>query len=155
MRSTLRGLLCALPLCLVVGAFVACDGGNTDIVVPNTDLSGLFENGKGVESDFESGIIEVPAGLDSLVIEDVLSLGGAQCYLALDNDLVDPEIDWDSPVEDGTVLDLDGSDFVNIVVLDSNSQIVKVWQIVAREESSSSVKSSSSSKAKSSSSEKC
>ena len=159
---TVHKYLCSLALCMAAGAFVCCDGGNTDVVTPNTDLSGLFENNKGIESDFESGIIEVPAGLDSLVIEDVSSLGGAQCYLSLDNDLVDPEIDWDSPVEDGTVLDLTHSDFVNIVVLDDESRIVKVWQIVQRKgkssssekSSSSSEKASSSSKEKSSSSDK-
>ena len=151
---TVRKFLCSLALCTAAGMFVCCDGGNTDVVTPNTDLSGLFENNKGIESDFESGIIEVPAGVDSLVIEDASSLGGAQCYLSLDDDIVDPEIDWDSPVEDGTVLDLANSDFVNIVVLDDENQIVKVWQIVQREGKSSAKSSSSSEKASSSSKEK-
>ena len=146
----IQKILGPMALCAVACTFVCCDGGSSEIVIPNTDLSGLFENGDGIESDFENGIIEVPAGVDSLVIDDVSSLGGTNCYLTLDNDLIDPEIDWDSPVDDGTVLDLGGSDFVNIVVLDSNSQIVKVWQVVVREESSSSVKSSSSAKSSSS-----
>lgn len=146
----IQKILGPMALCAVACTFVCCDGGSSEIVIPNTDLSGLFENGDGIESDFENGIIEVPAGVDSLVIDDVSSLGGAHCYLALDDDLIDPDIDWDSPIENGTVLDLENNDFLNIVVLDSADNIVKVWQVVAREESSSSVKSSSSAKSSSS-----
>lgn len=148
-KSFIAGALCALSLCL----WACSEGPETQVVVPN--FSELFEDVEDAEIDLESHSIVLPEGTESFTIDNVAALGGKKCYLALDDDLVDPEIDWDSPVNTGTTLEVD-EDGIRIVVLDESNRIVAVWTVSLPEVESSSSDaendSSSSEKAKSSSS---
>ena len=149
LKSFIAGVLCMLSLCL----WACSDKVETPVAVP--DLSELFEGMDDANVDFEKKTIVLPAGTDSFTVDNIAALGGSKCYLALDDDPVDPEIDWDSPVKTGTTLAIEGEG-LNVVVLDETSQVVAVWRIELPEEISSSSKkaSSSSEKAKSSSSSK-
>ena len=53
----------------------------------------------------------------SCKVDNIAALGGNKCYLALDDDPVDPEIDWDNPVSTGTELEI-GEEGLRLVVLD-------------------------------------
>lgn len=87
----------------------------------------------------------LPAGTSSFKVDNIAALGGNKCYLALDDDPVDPEIDWDNPVSTGTELEI-GEEGLRLVVLDDANRVVAVWTVSLPEvESSSSVAPSSSS----------
>ena len=146
MKSFIAGALCvaAVSLC-------ACtDGEDTPVAVP--DLSELFEGVDDAEIDVESHSIVLPAGTETFTVDNIAALGGSKCFLALDDDPVDPEIDWDNPVRTGTTLEI-GEEGLRIVVLDDANRVVSVWTVSLPEvqESSSSVASSSSEQKSSSS----
>lgn len=139
MKSFIAGALCSLAFGLW-----ACSG-ETETQVAAPDLSELFENVDDAEIDVESRSIVLPAGTSSFKVDNVAALGGNKCYLALDDDPVDPEIDWDNPVSTGTELEI-GEDGLRLVVLDDANRVVAVWTVSLPEvESSSSVAPSSSS----------
>lgn len=149
MKSFIAGALCSLAFGLW-----ACSG-ETEMQVAAPDLSELFEDVDDAEIDVESRSIVLPAGTSSFKVDNIAALGGNKCYLALDDDPVDPEIDWDNPVSTGTELEI-GEEGLRLVVLDDANRVIAVWTVsLPEEESSSSVAPSSSSAEKvSSSSEK-
>ena len=149
MKSFIAGALCSLAFGLW-----ACSG-ETETQVAAPDLSELFENVDDAEIDVESRSIVLPEGTSSFKVDNIAALGGNKCYLALDDDPVDPEIDWDNPVSTGTELEI-GEEGLRLVVLDDANRVVAVWTVNLPEvQSSSSVAPASSSAEKvSSSSEK-
>lgn len=157
MKSFIAGALCSLAFGLW-----ACSG-ETETQVAAPDLSELFEDVDDAEIDVESRSIVLPEGTSSFKVDNIAALGGNKCYLALDDDPVDPEIDWDNPVSTGTELEI-GEEGLRLVVLDDANRVIAVWTVSLPEgESSSSVAPASSSaekvsscseKAESSSSEK-
>ena len=139
MKSFIAGTLCSLAL----GLWACSDEVETPVAAPN--LSELFENIDDADIDLESHAIVLPEGTDSFTVDNVAALGGKKCYLALDDDPVDPEIDWDNPVSTGTTLAI-GEEGLRLVVLDDANRVVAVWTVRLPEvESSSSVAPSSSS----------
>ena len=142
------GALCSFALFLC-----ACNDGPSVPVIP-PDVYDFLENMDDAEIDVSTHTIVLPEGVDSFTVDNVAALGGSSCYLALDDDSVDPEIDWDNEVSTGTTLGV-GEDGLNLVVLDGGNRVVAVWHVrLAKKKSSSSTKKSSSSeKAASSSSE--
>lgn len=149
MKSFIAGALCSLAFGLW-----ACSG-ETEPQVAAPDLSELFEDVDDAEIDVESRSIVLPEGTSSFKVDNIAALGGNKCYLALDDDPVDPEIDWDNPVSTGTELEI-GEEGLRLVVLDDANRVVAVWTVSLPEvQSSSSVAPASSSAEKvSSSSEK-
>ena len=148
-RFALSGLLCAGAMLLY-----SCSGEESVVQQPDVDVSELFVGADDADVDFDKKTIVLPEKTESLKFDNLAVLGGEKCYLALDDDPIDPEIDWDSPVKTGKDIDI-GDEGLSIVVLDDESRVVAVWRIEQPEEKSSSSKaksSSSSSKAKSSSS---
>lgn len=151
-------LFAAVALCLW-----GCGESGTSAEVEKVDEGPLFSNCKDASLNVKKHEIDVPCQKDSLKVSSLSSLGGAKYYLALDQDLVDPEIDWDSPLKSGAYLITREGEFANIVVLDEKNRVVDVWKVKSPEvksssskkvSSSSSVKSSSSAKSESSSSVK-
>ncbi|MBR4916358.1 MAG: PCMD domain-containing protein [Fibrobacter sp.] len=131
MRVMQAGAACAFALWLS-----SCsETPETPVAVP--DLSELFADVDDAEIDVESHSIVLPAGTDSFTVDNIAALGGKKCYLALDDDPVDPEIDWDNPVSTGTTLAI-GEEGVRIVVLDDANRVVAVWEVRLPEEMSSS-----------------
>lgn len=150
MKSFIAGALCSLAFGLW-----ACSG-ETEPQVVAPDLSELFEDVDDAEIDVESRSIVLPAGTSSFKVDNIAALGGNKCYLALDDDPVDPEIDWDNPVSTGTELEI-GEEGLRLVVLDDANRVVAVWTVSLPEVQSSSSaepKSSSDAEKVSSSSEK-
>ena len=148
-RFALSGLLCAGAMLLY-----SCSGEESVVQQPNVDVSELFVGADDADVDLEKKTVVLPEKTESLKFDNLAVLGGEKCYLALDDDPIDPEIDWDSPVKTGKDIDI-GDEGLSIVVLDDESRVVAVWRIEQPAEKSSSSKaksSSSSSKAKSSSS---
>lgn len=142
------GALCSFALFLC-----ACNDGPSVPVIP-PDVYDFLENMDDAEIDVSTHTIVLSEGVDSFTVDNVAALGGSSCYLALDDDPVDPEIDWDSEVSTGTTLGVD-EDGLNLVVLDGGNRVVAVWHVsrAKKKSSSSTKKSSSSAKAASSSSE--
>ncbi|SHH11475.1 Putative carbohydrate metabolism domain-containing protein [Fibrobacter sp. UWCM] len=139
MKSFIAGALCSLAFGLW-----ACSG-ETETQVAAPDLSELFENVDDAEIDVESRSIVLPEGTSSFKVDNIAALGGNKCYLALDDDPVDPEIDWDNPVSTGTELEI-GEEGLRLVVLDDANRVIAVWTVSLPEvQSSSSVAPSSSS----------
>lgn len=139
MKSFIAGALCSLAFGLW-----ACSG-ETETQVAAPDLSELFEDVDDAEIDVESRSIVLPEGTSSFKVDNIAALGGNKCYLALDDDLVDPEIDWDNPVSTGTELEI-GEEGLRLVVLDDANRVIAVWTVSLPEvQSSSSVAPSSSS----------
>ena len=149
MKSFIAGTLCSLAL----GLWACSDEVETPVAAPN--LSELFENIDDADIDLESHAIVLPEGTESFTVDNIAALGGKKCYLALDDDPVDPEIDWDNPVSTGTTLAI-GEDGLRLVVLDESNRVVDVWTISLPEGKSSSSATPASSEAEkaSSSSEK-
>ena len=147
-KLVVAGALCAFAFCLC-----SCDDGPSVPVVPPNAYD-FLEDMDEAEIDVESHSIVLPEGVDSFTVDNVAALGGSSCYLALDDDPVDPEIDWDSEVSTGTTLGVD-EDGLNLVILDGDKRVVAVWHVsrAKKKSSSSTKKSSSSAKAASSSSE--
>ena len=139
MRSGfLAGALCVAALFLC-----ACTE-NPDTPIPAPDMSELFENVDDADIDFESKTIVLPEGTQSFTVDNVAALGGSKCFLALDDDTVDPEIEWDNPVTTGKTFEI-GEDGLNIVKSSSSEE--------AESSSSDEAESSSSEEDESSSSE--
>ena len=147
-------LAVAGALCVTALWFSSCSEDGSPVQQPVVDASELFVGADDADVDFDKKTIVLPEKTESLKFDNLAVLGGEKCYLALDDDPIDPEIDWDSPVKTGKDIDI-GDEGLSIVVLDDESRVVAVWRIEQPAEKSSSSKaksSSSSSKAKSSSS---
>lgn len=149
-RNFIKVTLSGTALMAALG-LVAC--GDTDskstAVIPES--AELFAN-SGVSIDSENRVLEITKAKDSLVIESLGELGGVSYYLALDGDLVDPAIDWDNPLETGSVIKKGEAGYDNIVVMDEKDRVIGVWQIKYPKKSSSSTKTESSSSSQDSSS---
>lgn len=65
--------------------------------------------------------------VDSMVVGDVLPLGGASLYLAADHDMEDPELG--DELLPGTVISTKDTNAFSIVVLDDKNRITSVWLI--------------------------
>ena len=121
MKSLIAVTLCSLAL----GLWACSDEVETPVAAPN--LSELFENIDDADIDLESHAIVLPEGTDSFTVDNIAALGGKKCYLALDDDPVDPEIDWDNPVSTGTTLaieydgDVDGAGVRVLAQLDGET----------------------------------
>lgn len=147
LKMTKYLLLCSM---LSFSMLVACSENfktnEAEQVVVETEL---FKNFSDFEIDANAKTITLHSSVDSLVVGSLTTLGGAACYLTLDEDLLDPEIDWNSELVDGYAIQLKGADFVNIAVLDYANRVVAVWRVVCptikQEFSSSSEQESSSS----------
>ena len=80
-------------------------------------------------------------------------MGSHSAYVVVGDDLEDPELDWDMPVETGAKIPVPDTGALAIAILDGKDRVVEVWKVVfVAEKSSSSSKTSSSSSAKSKSS---
>lgn len=146
-----KKLLGAGVLCSFAFLLHAC-AEEPEVPVAAPDMSELFEDVDDAKIDIESHLIVLPEGLNSFTVDNIAALGGSKCYIALDDDPVDPEIDWDSPVNTGTEIEL-GDEDLRLVVLDDESRVVAVWTIrLPERKSSSSVKAKSSSSSEKSSS---
>lgn len=142
LKMTKRMIL--LSAMVSFGTLVGCgeDGSSTvaEQVVSETEL---FKEFSKFDVDADAKTITLKSAADSLVVGSLASLGGASYYLALDEDLFDPEIDWDNELVEGSVISLKGSETTNIVVMDDASRVLCVWQIIlpaTKPESSSSSK---------------
>ena len=142
---------------LVFALLTSC--GDTDgVVVPVT---------RPVES-MELDCTE-PDGIDSLThtikcaypknsegtikVKSFVFSGSHSAYVVVGDDLEDPELDWDMPVETGAKIPVPDTGALAIAILDGKDRVVEVWKVVfVAEKSSSSSKTSSSSSAKSKSS---
>ena len=154
----MTGALCATALW-----FSSCSDDASPVQQPKVDVSELFVGADDADVDYEKRTIVLPEKTESLKFDNLAVLGGEKCYLALDDDAVDPEIDWDHPVKTGKTIEV-GDGGISIVVLDDESRVVAVWRIEqpaddpepssSEPSSSSKEKSSSSAKEKSSSSSK-
>lgn len=138
-------------LCAALWLSSCSETPETPVAVP--DLSELFADVDDAEINVESHTIVLPEGTDSFTVDNIAALGGNKCFLALDDDPVDPEIDWDNPVTTGKTFEI-GEEGLNIVVLDEESRVIAVWHIEKPADESSSSTAGSSGKEKSSSSEK-
>ena len=145
---TVTGALCTTALW-----FSSCSEDGSPVQQPAVDASELFVGMDDVDLDMESKTIVLPEKTETLKFDNVSALGGEKCYLALDDDPVDPEIDWDNPVKTGKSFEI-GEEGLNIVVLDEESRVIAVWHIEQPADESSSSTAGSSAKEKSSSSEK-
>ena len=135
----LAGALCA-------ALFLCACGEEPEIPAAAPDLSELFEDVE-ADVDVESKTIVLPEGTETFTVDNVAALGGSKCFLARDDDPVDPEIDWDNPVTTGKTFEI-GEDGLTLVVLDESNRVVGVWHVTlpeSEEESSSSKKAESSS----------
>lgn len=131
---------------LLLSVFLlACSEDKASSTAPVQDVSTLFEGVEKADVDYENHVIVLNKWTDSLQLENLEGLEGKSTYLALDDDPVDPEIDWDSPLESGSSVAV-GESGVLLVTLDDLNRIVAVWKIEnpARKSSSSKAKSSSS-----------
>ncbi|WP_298767789.1 PCMD domain-containing protein [uncultured Fibrobacter sp.] len=128
----------------------ACSDEKSSAVAPRQDVLSLFDGAEKADIDYDKRTIILNKWVDSLKLEDLDVLEGKKVYLALDDDPIDPEIDWNSPVKSGSAVAI-GESGANLVVLDGSSRIVAVWKIENPSRKSSEAQSSSS-KAKSSSS---
>lgn len=142
-----------VSLCALALAFTACTESSSPETAIAPDGRDAFENVDSVSIDVETGVIELPAGTDSLVVSSLESLGGAHFFMATDDDPVDPSFDWDSPLDSGAVIKVPASENVRIVALDESYRITKIWTVKVCESSSSSSKSKDAEKSSSSSSE--
>ena len=75
--------------------------------------------------------------------------GDYSAYVVVGNDMEDPELDWDMPVETGAKIPVPDTGALAFAILDGMDRVVDVWKVVfVAEKSSSSKKKSSSSSAK-------
>lgn len=152
MPFTRKRLLALTLMTLVLASVMACS--ESEGVKPETvEIGNLFKNNNDFDLDTKKNSIKFEQAMDSLEVSSLDGLGGAKYYLALDEDLVDPEIDWNHPLKSGSIIKRNGSEFANIVVLDEDNRVVSVWQIKMPKPASSASEISSSSKMESSSSE--
>lgn len=145
-RNLIRVILSGLALMVCVG-LAACGDSDSKSTAVIPESAELFANSD-VSIDSENRVLEITKAKDSLVVESLSELGGVNYYLALDGDLFDPAIDWDNPLETGSVITKDETGYRNIVVMDEKDRVIAVWQIKYPESSSSSGKKESSSSVK-------
>lgn len=153
-----RQLMLASLLAGAGSLFSACDSDPIYVDIPSV-VDDMALEGFDVESiDSSAHVINVtPNGKngDTLYFDNLNIPEGGSAYLALNDDLVDPEIDWDSPVSSGSGVAFGEDGSVVIVILDEDNRVSEVWQMKVDVESSSSAKlKSSSSSAKKSSDSK-
>lgn len=156
-------------LLVLIGAFfwIGCSDEDTTVSINTPEVSAdqFVLPGFSVDSlDQESHEIFVKPKKgdgDSITFDDLEKIleisGGVSAYRANSDDETDPDVvNWDSPLESGVAVPLDGSDTLVFVVLDEDNSVTDIWKIVLpakKSSSSSKVKSSSSKKEDSSSSE--
>lgn len=108
--------------------FCCCSDDSKSAQTPVIATGDLFTNVKPKKVDEKTFTITIPE-VDSLIVCDFSSLGGSLYYLALDTDLIDPSINWESKLDSGVVIVLNETEFVHIVVLDASKRVVSVWII--------------------------
>lgn len=139
----MKNILKFFAIALASFVLINCDDASLGVKPQDTLTTSLFVNAKDETSEAtHSIVVDV---FDSLVVWNLKLLGGEKFYLALDKDLADPEMDWDDPLDSGAVIKLQNKQFVHVVSLDAENQVIAVWQIIFEAKSSSSVKQSSSS----------
>lgn len=136
-KKMLNGLRSAVALAIGLASVMALNACSDveKVSVPSApDGIGVFDNLDSVAVDVETGVIELPQGMDSLVVSSLASLGGKHFFIALDDDPVDPAFDWDNPLKPGSVISLKDNKDVRVVALDDNYRVVKIWTISKPEE---------------------
>lgn len=108
--------------------FCCCSDDSKSAQTPVIATGDLFTNVK-PKVDEQTFTITITSKVDSLIVCDFSSLGGSLYYLALDTDMIDPSINWESKLDSGAVIVLNETEFVHIVVLDSSKRVVSVWNI--------------------------
>ena len=139
-------------------AFVACGDDSSSAtmpVLPKLTASDVVFEGfivDSIDSDNHKIVTSVqqtyPDSIKLDCIEAILeSSGGKTAYLATSMDENDPDVvDWDFPLQNGSVVSLKDTNIVSIVVLDEKNRVAAIWQIVTpkkEEKSSLSMESSS------------
>lgn len=151
-----RQLILASLLAGVGSFFSACDSDPINVEISSV-VDDMALEGFDVESiDSSAHVINVtPNGKngDTLYFDNLNIPEGSSAYLAANDDLIDPEIDWDSPVTSGSGVTLGEDGSLVLVVLDEDNRVFEVWRVKVDEGSSSSAKSKSSSSSKKKSSD--
>ncbi len=122
--------------CFLVGLFlttfglIACsdDESSSSVAKPVVDKD-VFENARASDVDVESYTITMEDGVDSFVVNSLQSLGGSKYFIALDDDLVDPMVDWEQELTSGSVIYANEEGEVRIVALDEKYRVAAVWTI--------------------------
>lgn len=146
-------------------AFVACGDDSSSAtmpVLPKLTASDVVFEGfivDSIDSDNHKIVTSVqqtyPDSIKLDCIEAILeSSGGKTAYLATSMDENDPDVvDWDFPLQNGSVVSLKDTNIVSIVVLDEKNRVAAIWQIVTPKKEVKSSLSTESSSATSSSDE--
>jgi len=140
MLKGIKKVAAAMSLCGAFAlSFVGCGTDELSALAPLAEASGLFGDSTAVDVNFEEHTLTLDSAVDSLVIGSLDVLGGSKYYLALDDDPVDPEIDWDNELNEGSVIYFKDTNEVRVVVMDDENRTLSVWTIkVPKIESSSS-----------------
>lgn len=124
--------------------WTGCSDTGSDPKFPEVEKAELsqgdfsFSGWKLDSADLDDGLIYLSSKKDgdSILFSLPDTSGRWTYYLAKDNDPVDPELG--EKLEEGSVIDLDGSDRFAFVALDSYNRIAGVWTVVILQKASSS-----------------
>lgn len=142
-RIHFEKLMVGGALIAAMGLVAGCDKEKT-VTPEDFEDADLFES-VDFTVDSKNHEILLSEEEDSLVVGSLEALGGAKYFVATDDDPVDPAFDWDEELSEGSVIALNDTNSVRIVVLDEQNRTVAVWTVSYEEEKSSSSKAKSSS----------
>lgn len=143
-RKHLKKLVVGGALLASLGLVTGCEETGAKVSPDETESVEIFES-VDVTVDAKNHEITLSGAVDSLVVGSLEALGGNKCFVAMDDDLVDPEIDWDEELKEGSVIKFGDNNEVRIVVLDDENRTIAVWTVSFPEEKSSSSKTKNSS----------